>query len=221
MRWDYTLQTGLAMRSSRGSEPSRVTKHYGGSPMLAGYIAAYIVVILLANLMATDLIEFPGGVVVAVGTLWFGATFTLRDWVHQYCYVRGLGKRPIYLMIGLAAAVSGIVAIYTGGEAFAMRIVLASVVAVLLAESADTEVYHALIRRNYYVRVTSSNLISAPLDSVLFVLIAFYGASYFPQELLVPVIIGDTLAKWVIASGLMFTKPARDALGRRWAITPA
>jgi uncharacterized PurR-regulated membrane protein YhhQ (DUF165 family) len=176
-------------------------------------IAAYVGVTLAANTYATTLIELPVFGVVGIGTLFFGATFTLRDWVHQFAHDRKYGRKPIYAMIGAAAGVNLLVALATSGEQFDVRIVGASVTAILIAESADTEIYQRLIKRNWYVRVAASNGVSAPLDSIIFTLLAFAGADYFPQELLIPVIFGDTLVKWAVGGLLALTKSVRDGAG--------
>ena len=55
------------------------------------------------------------------------------------------------------------------------RIFLASFLAIILAETADTEIYHKLRDRSWAVRVLSSNVVSVPLDSITFNVIAFAG----------------------------------------------
>ena len=59
------------------------------------------------------------------------------------------------------------------------RIVAASVIAQVIAELADTEVYHRFVlrfgHRAQWGRVLTSNVIAIPIDSVLFVAIAFGG----------------------------------------------
>jgi uncharacterized integral membrane protein (TIGR00697 family) len=184
---------------------------------LAILIAVYVGVTIVANSLATTLIELPLFGVAAIGTLFFGATFTLRDMVHQYAHIHKQGRKPVYLMIAAAAFVNAAIAILTGGEQFEVRIVGASILAILIAESVDTEVYQRLIKRNWYVRVLSSNALSAPLDSILFTLVAFYGVDYFPQELLIPVIIGDTVLKYAIGALLATTKSVRDVIGKALA----
>ncbi|MEI2650763.1 MAG: VUT family protein [Microthrixaceae bacterium] len=63
------------------------------------------------------------------------------------------------------------------------RIVLASVLAQMLAEFADTEVYQRFVdrfgHRVQFGRVLASNAVSVPLDSVLFCVVAFGGV--FPR----------------------------------------
>ena len=57
------------------------------------------------------------------------------------------------------------------------RITIASIVAEVVSELVDTEVYHWFVRRvttrHQWARVAVSNAVSLPIDSVLFVLLAF------------------------------------------------
>lgn len=182
--------------------------------VLAVLIAIYVAVTVAANSLATTIITAPVFGAVAAGTLFFGVTFTLRDMVHQYAHEKKMGRKPIYAMIGIAAATNFLIALGTGGEQFDVRIVLASCAAILIAESMDTEIYHRLIKRNWYLRVLASNAVSAPLDSIVFTLLAFYGVDFFPQELIIPVIWGDTLVKYAIGALLAGTKSVRDGVAR-------
>ena len=85
------------------------------------------------------------------------------------------------------------------------RIILASFVAIVLSEAADTEVYQRLLHRSWLQRVAGSNLVSIPLDSLLFNLIAFWGV--FAPSMLVAIIFGEIVTK--------FTTGGLAALG--WA----
>jgi hypothetical protein len=122
---------------------------------------------------------------VSVGTLIFGITFTQRDRVHRY------GRKAVYAMILLAAV--GMVL-----ESLLLevpwRIILASFIAIVLSEAADTEIYHQLLHRSWLQRVTGSNLVSIPLDSLLFNLIAFMGV--FEPAMLVAIIFGEIVTKF-------------------------
>ncbi|KKK81767.1 hypothetical protein LCGC14_2810160, partial [marine sediment metagenome] len=59
------------------------------------------------------------------------------------------------------------------------RVVLASIIAEVVAELIDTEVYHWWVTKfgqaNQWLRVVSSNAVSVPIDSAIFCLIAFAG----------------------------------------------
>lgn len=150
-------------------------------------IVLYILATLSANVLATTFVTLPGGAMVAVGTLMFGATFTLRDRVHQR------GRRTVYLMIAVAAIANVIMAALIGVP---WRIIAASFLAIVLAESADTEVYQRLRSRSWWVRVAGSNAVSVPLDTVLFTCLAFAGV--FPPSVLFAIIIGDMLVKFIV-----------------------
>ena len=68
------------------------------------------------------------------------------------------------------------------------RIVFASILAEVISELIDTEVYSAWVRRfghrHQWGRVLASNAVALPIDSVLFALIAFSGIG--PLEAIVP-----------------------------------
>jgi hypothetical protein len=145
----------------------------------------YIIAVLAANYTATWFIPLPIFGMVSVGTLIFGITFTQRDRVHRY------GRKAVYAMIMLAAV--GMVL-----ESLLLevpwRIILASFIAIVLSEAADTEIYHQLLHRSWLQRVTGSNLVSIPLDSLLFNLIAFMGV--FEPAMLVAIIFGEIVTKF-------------------------
>ncbi|MFQ3632614.1 VUT family protein [Roseiflexus sp.] len=154
-------------------------------------IALYIVAILAANLTA-DTILNVGGLQFALGTLFFGVIFTLRDLIH-----RQYNKMVVYATISGAVGVNIIAAAVS---AVSPRIIIASAIALFLSELTDTEVYHALRHRIWLVRALSSNALSAPLDTMLFTMLAFYGV--WTNDLIISVIVGDSLIKYVIAAGV-------------------
>lgn len=157
-------------------------------------IVLYILSILAANLTAATLFSI-GPFTLAVGTLFFGATFTLRDYIH-----RAYGRHTAYKAIGAVFVLSIIQSLLMGVP---VRIIVASAVALLLAELTDTQIYQALIQRSWFTRVTRSNAVSTVLDSLLFSLIAFLGV--MPAAILVSKIITDVLVKYII--GLMVAVP--------------
>lgn len=150
-------------------------------------IVLYILATLSANLLATTFVTLPGGAMVALGTLTFGATFTLRDRVHRR------GRRTVYMMIAMAAVANVIMAALIG---IPWRIIGASFLAIVLAESADTEVYERLRQRSWLVRVAGSNAVSVPLDTILFTCLAFAGV--FPAPVLFAIIVGDMIVKFLV-----------------------
>ena len=148
-------------------------------------MSIYIIAVLIANYTATWFIPLPLFGMVSVGTLVFGITFTQRDRVHKY------GRKSVYLMIFIAAIGMVLESLFLGVE---WRIIIASFIAIVLSETADTEIYQNLIKRSWMERVIGSNLVSIPLDSILFNIIAFYGV--FAYGMLVAIIFGEIVAKF-------------------------
>ncbi len=145
----------------------------------------YIVAVLAANYTATWFMPLPIFGMVSVGTLIFGITFTQRDRVHRF------GRKAVYLMIFIAAIGMVFESLFVGVE---WRIIAASFIAIVLSETADTEIYQKLIKRPWLQRVVGSNLISIPLDSILFNIIAFYGV--FKPGMMIAIIFGEIVAKF-------------------------
>lgn len=165
----------------------------------------YVIAVLLANYTATWFIPLPVFGMVAVGTLIFGVTFTMRDYVHRK------GRKFVYAMIGIAAALMIAESIWFGVE---WRIILASFTAICLSETADTEVYQRLLHRSWYMRVAGSNAVSIPLDSILFNLIAFAGV--VPAGMLIAIVFGEIVVKFatggLVALGKWNSSTARVAM---------
>lgn len=146
----------------------------------------YIAAVLIAQYTAIWFIPLPMFGLVAVGTFVFGATFTARDYVHK------LGRRRVYLMIAIAILAS-VVLSFAGPVDW--RIIAASSVAIALSETADTEIYQRLINHHWLLRVSGSNAVSIPLDSLTFNLIAFAGVFTWP--ILVAIVAGEIVVKFV------------------------
>lgn len=192
----------------------------------------YVVAVLAANLTATLFLPFevfPGtGILVSVGTLVFGLTFTQRDRMHHH------GRRFVYTVILLSAVLNLLQLAtfsYIWGAPLArwfaangwdwlataawmlqesgMRVFLASFLAIIIAESANTEVYEYYRERSWFGRVSRSNAVSIPLDSALFNLIAFAGASFFPPLVLLKVIVGEIIAKICVSYAYALLLPMR------------
>jgi uncharacterized integral membrane protein (TIGR00697 family) len=155
-------------------------------------LAAYVAAQMLSDVLSLK-IALVAGFSVDVGTVIYPFTFTLRDLVHK-----SLGRRAARAVIVAAAAINLLMA---GLFAFAVwlppdptwplqrefaavltpvwRIVVASIVAEVVSEFTDTEMYHLwttrVTRRYQWARVLTSNAISVPLDSLIFCWGAFGG----------------------------------------------
>jgi len=155
-------------------------------------VAAYVAAQILADVLSLKIAQVAG-FSVDVGTLVYPFTFTLRDLVHKL-----LGRAATRTMILAAAAINLIMAGLFALAAWlppdptwplqrefaavltpVWRIVIASIVAEVVSELADTELYHLWVtrvtRRFQWARVLVSNSISVPLDSLIFSWGAFAG----------------------------------------------
>ncbi|MHA2433796.1 MAG: queuosine precursor transporter, partial [Candidatus Thorarchaeota archaeon] len=151
-----------------------------------------------------------GNVAIPAGTFIFALTFTWRDALH-----RRLGREWARAAIMVAGAANVTMALYfafaislpaasfwPNQEAFASvlgvvpRITVASIVAEVASEWIDTEVYHQLRGLPRWVGVLGSNAVSLPIDSLIFVGLAFGGTT--PLAVMFTVVWGQTLLKAVM-----------------------
>lgn len=153
-------------------------------------VAAYIGAQMLADIASLK-IGVVMGLAVDMGTFIYPITFTLRDVVHKT-----LGKQNARVLIVSAGVINLCMAIYLmwiatvpsdpewglGAEFSAVlapvwRIVMASIVAELVSELLDTEVYHwwvtRITQRFQWLRVLVSNSLSVPVDNLIFAVGAF------------------------------------------------
>ena len=148
-------------------------------------VSIYIAAQLLSDIGSLK-IALIAGFSVDAGTFIYPLTFTIRDLVHKQ-----LGKTAARTVIILAAAINLFMVVFFQfaawlpqdpswglGKEFATilgpvwRIVIASIVAEVISELIDTEVYHfwvsRITRKYQWARVLTSNAISIPIDSLIF-----------------------------------------------------
>ncbi len=169
--------------------PSRAAPSVPFATLGLVLIAAYIGAQMVADIASLK-IGVVAGLAVDMGTFIYPVTFTLRDLVHKL-----LGRRAARTLIVAAAAINlamaaylwfaaavpadaswGLDAAFRAVLAPVWRIVLASIVAEVASELADTEVYHRIMPRTprrLWLRVLASNGVSVPLDNVIFAVGAF------------------------------------------------
>lgn len=168
--------------------------------------AAYVACSILANVMSVRILRVGpdwASFSVDAGTLTYPLTFTLRDLVHKVG-----GRHVARVVIVATAGLNAVAALALWATAVlpgdsevvgaaqewfgpvltpVLRITVASIVAQVIAELIDTEVYHRWVgrfgHRLQWGRVVSSNLVSVPIDSVIFVVIAFGGVVPFAVAL--------------------------------------
>ena len=142
------------------------------------------------------------GRAVDMGTWIYPITFTLRDVVHKM-----LGRRAARTLVVSCGVVNLFMALYLqwvarapshetyllGDEFKAVlgplwRIVVASIIAEVISELLDTEVYHWFVRRvttHYqWARVAVSNAVSIPVDNALFAVLAFGSLPFLADDAL-------------------------------------
>jgi uncharacterized integral membrane protein (TIGR00697 family) len=174
------------------------------------YIAAQII-----SDIASLKIAVVAGFSIDAGTFIYPLTFTLRDLIHKR-----IGKAAARQVILLAGVINLFMAAFLAlaarlpqdaawglGEEFALilgpvwRIVLASIVAELASELADTEIYHLWVtrvtRKWQWMRVLSSNAVSVPLDSLIFCWGAFGGL--LPAAVVWSIFVSNLLVKGIMS----------------------
>jgi uncharacterized PurR-regulated membrane protein YhhQ (DUF165 family) len=177
---------------------------------------AYVVVVAVSNLLVDKFIDLGAFGLLSAGTITFGITFTIRDLAHQASVRAGLGRRPVFLMIGIAALVNVAVAMATNTPA---RFLVASFLAILVSEGVDTEIYHRLRTRSWLVRVLSSNAVSVPLDSSIFTIVAFLGVAGYDAITMLQIVQADLIFKFLVGTTLAFIKRAWKRRNDRAALT--
>jgi uncharacterized PurR-regulated membrane protein YhhQ (DUF165 family) len=139
----------------------------------------YLLSILLGNAFVIWFgIVTIAGLTFPAGVVWIGLTFSFRDFVQRYW-----GDWATW---GWMIAASVITLFFN------MDIALASMAAFFVSESLDWLLFRVL-KRPFASRVIWSNLVSCPVDSLVFVLLAF-GPVW-------PAIIGQAIIKYL--SGLI------------------
>lgn len=188
------------MNTVHSTSPAHASSAPNLSTLATIVLCSYIAAQMMADIASLK-IGHVGGWAVDMGTFIYPLTFTLRDLIHKL-----MGKRVAQTIIFTAAGINAAMALYLMGAAWVQsdagwagsgpggmdlgvafaailtpvwRIVLASIVAEVISELLDTEVYQWFVNRmgqqRLWARVLVSNAVSVPLDSALFCLIAFYG----------------------------------------------
>lgn len=193
-------------------------------------IALYIGAQLLADFTSLK-IGIVAGLAVDMGTFIYPVTFTLRDVAHKT-----IGKRNTQALIWMAAGVNLFAVLYVwwvssvpGDPSWGLdaewgaifnatllgRIVIASIVAEVVSELVDTEVYHWFVtrvtHRYQWARVLTSNSVSVPIDNLIFAVGAFGGV--LPWDVVWQIFLFNLLLKYavtVVSMPLIYVTRDRD-----------
>jgi uncharacterized integral membrane protein (TIGR00697 family) len=176
-------------------------------------VGLYVAAQMLAD-VASLKIALLAGFSIDAGTFVYPLTFTLRDLVHKR-----LGLAAARTIVLLAAAVNLFMALFFQfavrlpedpawglGREFAAilgpvwRIVTASIVAEVVSEFLDTEIYRWWVARVtprfQWMRVLASNSLSIPLDSLIFCWGAFGGA--LPAAVVWSIVFANVIVKGLV-----------------------
>ena len=176
-------------------------------------ISIYIAAQLLSDIASLKITSIAGFSMDA-GTFIYPLTFTIRDLVHKR-----LGKQVARKIIILAAGINLFMALFFQftawlpqdpswglGRAFAAvlgpvwRIVIASIVAEVISELLDTEIYHLwqnrITEKYQWMRVLSSNAVSIPVDSLIFCWGAFGFA--LPHDVVWSIFFANVIVKGAV-----------------------
>ena len=173
----------------------------------------YVAAQMLADITALRILSIAG-LSVSGGTLIYPITFTLRDLVHKVS-TAGIARILIFASAAInlfMAALFWLVAelppdLAVGAQAeFGLvlapvfRITIASIVAEVVSELIDTEMYEVWVRRFaqrwQWGRVLASNAVSVPVDTALFTLLAFWGV--LPTEVMLSLFLSNILVKFAV-----------------------
>ncbi len=202
---------------------------------LAGLLRMAVIVVsfYIGAQLVADIASLKIGIVfglaVDMGTFIYPITFTLRDVAHKV-----IGKRNTRVMIVMAAVVNLFMAAYLSwsasvpgdpswglAEAYSAilapvwRIVIASIVAEVISELIDTEVYHWFVTRvttrYQWLRVLVSNSVSIPIDNAIFAIGAF--AWTLPWVVVWQIFVFNLVVKYavtLVSLPLIYVTPDRD-----------
>ena len=174
--------------------------------------ALYIAAQILSDIGSLRILSLFG-MSIDGGTFVYPITFTLRDMIHKRN-----GKRKAKKVIWLAAVINIFMVLFfwfisklppdmsVGTQlefnilVTSWRIVLASIIAELFSELADTEIYHWFVtkitEKRQWARVLLSNTASIPIDSIIFCFIAFYGV--MPIEIVWSIVLTNIIIKGIV-----------------------
>ena len=175
-------------------------------------VVCYVAAQMLADISSLKIVSIAG-LSMDAGTLIYPITFTLRDLVHKVGGIK-VARILILVVAGINLFMAGffwLVAYLPADlsvgpqEEFAAvlspvwRIVVASILAEVLAELIDTEVYQLWVNKFknklQWGRVLVSNGVSVPLDSLVFVVVAFAGT--MSSAILFSIFLSNVLVKGV------------------------
>lgn len=186
---------------------------------------------MLADITALRILSIAG-LSISGGTLIYPITFTLRDLMHKVSSA-GIARILIFasaainlFMVGRFWLVAELPADPNVGPqaefgqvlAPVFRIAIASIIAEVVSELIDTEMYEVWARRFaqcwQWGRVLASNAVSVPVDTALFTVLAFWGV--LSTEVMLGLFLSNILVKFAVTfvsiPGIYLVKEQRPEL---------
>ena len=158
-----------------------------------GFAIGYMLSIVFANFCVSwfGLVTWFGWLTFPAGAIFIGLTFSMRDFVQ-----REWGDLKVWWFMIASTVITTIMGVVLSHLPIPLwKVALASAVAFAVSEAVDWAVYYFL-KKDIIWRICISNIFSTPIDSILFVGIAF-GTFNF----LAPPVWGQSLVKYL--SGLL------------------
>lgn len=183
----------------------------GYLPVLA--IVSYAIIAVTSDIFANKMLQI-GSLTMAGGILLVPFSFTIRDLMHR-CVGFEAAKKIVWataivnlivaalmiLLDILPAAIPGAQETWHAVMGASWRVIIASFLAQLISDLADTYVFEAFTRKfgdkHTWLRVAVSNLASTPLDSVIFSFLAFYGV--LPTGVIWASVVSSFVIKYVMS----------------------
>lgn len=156
-------------------------------------VLAYLAAIVATNALIplVGVIPLGFGIMAPAAVLGVGAVLVLRDVVQE----RHGARVSLYALLGGAALTA----------AFAPALAAASVISYLVAGLVDLAIYTPIRARYGLVRAAlASNAVSIPVDSVIFLSIAFGSLAFMPGQ-----IVGKAAATVATVAALALLRRAR------------
>lgn len=171
----------------RFSNPDIITFDQKTLSWVVGLSAALIMAMTVADFAAAKFLDF-GWVVAPAGALLFAVVFVVRDMLHKLA-----GAAVVQRVILIGVVLNLLIAAFMYAMTFipapefrpsvhfdavwklSLGIVIGSEIATIASQWVNTVVYQKLWERDWgsWTRTFVSNLVSLPVDAVLFVLFAF------------------------------------------------
>lgn len=192
-------------------------------------VAAYLSLVIFSNLGSLRIVSILG-LAVDAGSLLYPFTFTMRDMLHKKAGAE-LTRFTIWLTAGinlLLFAFVWLVGILPADPSVGaqseyalvlspgIRLVLASTIGMTVSELLDTRIY-STVRKRYgkekqWLRVVLSNAVSVPIDTALFLGIAFAGRYSF--AVIAMMFLSNLIIKYLVSlasiGGIYLVKDDQD-----------